>query len=179
MSLKDFYSNSSGKEISIRDEFHDTFDGTAKEISKKQTCLIRFMRRDANGNKIPCSCVDPVTKEPIKERLCPICLGEGFLWDESYSEMYKVLLTPKEVVMPPGLTNIPLVIFYMRHNANVSRDDKLIELVLDSEGIPVQPVLRRNVFRIQHLQEYRLDEGKLEYLKLWTYEEDVKYLNAR
>lgn len=176
MALKNFYTD--GLEISIRDEFNNTLDGTVKEVAKKQQVLIRVMRKDSLGNKILCACVDPVTQEAEKDRLCPICLAERFLWDEELSDMYKMLLTPKEVAMPAGLTNVPIVVFYMKHDANVLRDDKIIELVLDSEGIPTQPIQRRNVYRIQHLEEFRLDTGKLEYLKLWTYIEDVKHLNV-
>ncbi len=176
--LKDFYSAGTGKEISLRDEFEATFDGTSIEETKKQPCLIRVMRKDANGKKIVCGCVSPTTGEPEKDRFCPICLAEGFLWDEEFSDMYTVLLTPKQVLLEGGLTDIPLVIFYMRHDTNVTKDDKVIELVLDLEGIAVKPIQRKNVFRIQHLQPLRLDKGRMEFLKLWTYKEDVKHLNV-
>lgn len=176
-SLDDLYS-SGRKEISLRDEFEATFDGTVLEISKKQPALIRRMRLDSNGKKIPCACVDPTTKEPEKDRLCPICLAEGFLWDEVDTDMYKVLLSPKEVQMPAGLSNTPLVVFYMRYSTNISKHDKIVELVLDIEGSPVQPRQRQSVFRIQHIETFRLDEARVEYLKLYTYKEDVKHLNV-
>ncbi len=177
MALKDFYNSGDSNEISLRDEFFGTFDGTGKEISKKQPCLIRVMRRDANGDKVPCDCVDPVTREAEKDRFCPTCLAEGFMWDEIDSDMYKVLQAPKTTLMPAGLTSVPLVVFYMRHNAPVVKDDKLIELVLDLEGVKVQPIQRKDVYVIQHLEPFRLDTGRVEYLKLWTFVEDVKHLN--
>ena len=165
------------KEIDLRAEFIKTFEGSQQEISKKQPCLIRDMRKDANGNKISCPCVHPDTKEPEKERLCPFCLGEGYLWDEKPSFLYKLLKTPKEVQFAPGLTNVPLVIFYMRHDADIEEDDKLIQLVLDDEGKIVQPVQRKNVFNIQNVEELRLDTARLEFKKITTFKEDVKFLN--
>jgi hypothetical protein len=176
-SLKDLYAKGR-KEISMRDELEATFDGTALEISKKQPCLIRRMRLDSAGKKIPCVCVDPTTKEAEKDRLCPICLAEGFIWDEIDADMYKVLLNPREVLQPSGLSNTPTVIFYMRYSTDVLRHDKVIELVLDIEGNPVQPRQRRNVFRIQHIEIFRLDDARVEYLKLFTFKEDVKHLNV-
>ncbi len=176
-SLKDLYAKGR-REISMRDEFEDTFDGTALEISKKRPALLRKMRLDSKGKKIPCVCVDPTTKEAEKDRLCSICLAEGFLWDETETDVYKVLLNPREVLHQPGLSNTPTVIFYMRHSTSILRHDKVIELVLDIEGKPVQPRQRNNVFRIQHIEIFRLDDARIEYLKLYTFREDVKHLNV-
>ena len=179
MGVNDLYPNTpSPTEISMRDELGFTFDGSSQEVAKSQPCIIRGMRRDNQDKKIPCECQDPISREPDKDRLCPICLGEGFKWDETLSKMYKVLRSPKEVLLGPGSTNVPSVIFYMRHNANITREDKIVELVLDSEGLPVQPYKRRDVFKIIHLDQLRLDNGRLEYLRLVTIREDVKHLNA-
>lgn len=174
----DLYPISGGKEISLRDEFGLTFNGSDIEVAKAQSCLIRAMRKDSTGKKIKCECVNKITHEPDKDRLCLICLGEGFKWDESFSQIYKVLKAPREVVNDPGLINVPLMLFYMRHNASITKDDKVIELVLDSDGLPVQPYQRRDVWRIYHLEQMRLDNGRLEYLRVHTFREDVKHLNG-
>jgi len=178
-SLTDLYSTTSGddREISLRDEFLGTFAGTGIEISKSRECVIRRMRLDADGKKIRCDCVSSVTQEADKESLCPICLAEGYLWDEVEDECYRMMLTPKESSFPAGLSNTPTVIFYMRHSTIIGNDDKVVELVLDTTGNAVRPFQRKGIFRVQHVETYRLDEARIEYLKIWTYREDVKHLN--
>lgn len=177
-SLKDLYSTGTGQpgEISLRDEFVSTRDGSIIEIEKFHPVILRLMRKDNAGKLIPCECVDKLTREPDKDRLCPICLGEGFKWDEVYDRAYKTLVSPKEVQRPAGLINVPLVVFYMRHDTPITNNDKVIELVLDLEGLPTQPPKRSEVYRVQHVESYRLDHGRVEYLKLWTFKEDVKHL---
>ena len=88
---KDLYGNwnrSGVTEIDLRKEFDQTIDGSCPEISKAQTHMIRRFRVDSDGYKIKCHCVDKVTGEPWRERVCPTCLGEGFIWDEFDIELY-------------------------------------------------------------------------------------------
>jgi len=178
-SLDDLYNSGSiGKEISLRDELEATFDGTSLEIDKAQDGIIRSMRRDSSGTLIPCVCVHPVTKEPEKDRFCAICLGEAYLWDEVFTDFYKVKKTPREVLFEPGLTNVPLMVFYMRYNTDITKQDKIIQIILDAEGVKVSPVRRKNVFRIHGIEIRRLDSVRTEALKGTTYREDVKFLNV-
>lgn len=178
-SLDDLYNSGSiGKEISLRDELEATFDGTSLEIDKAQDGLIRKMRRDSSGVLIPCVCVHVDTKEPEKDRFCAICLGEGFLWDEINTDFYKAIKTPRDVLFEPGLTQVSLMVFYMRYNTDITKQDKIIQLVLDAEGKKTSPVRRKNVFRIHNIETLRLDSGRIEFLKIVTYREDVRYLNV-
>jgi hypothetical protein len=174
-SLKDLYNSGSPSEISLRDEFVSTRDGSPIEIEKFHPVLLRLMRK-INGEKVPCECVDKLTREPDRDRLCLICLGEGFKWDEVFDRAYRALLTPKEVQRPAGLINVPLVVFYMRHDTPITNDDKVIEVILDLEGLSTQPTKRSAIHRVQHVESYRLDQGRVEYLKIWAFKEDVKHL---
>ena len=176
-SVKDLYNSTDyiPSEIGMREEMIATRDGTIIEIEKFHPILIRLMRKDTAGNLIPCECVDRLTREPDKDRKCPICLGDGFKWDEVFDKAYRTLLTPKEVQRRAGLINVPTMLFYMRHDTPITNHDKVVEVVLDLEGLPIQPVKRSEIFRIQHVESYRLDHGRVEYLKIWTYREDVKH----
>ena len=118
----DFYSKANtGSEINMRQELVKMFEGYWPEVAKAQTGVLRKMRRDANDKLIPCPCVDKVTKEPDHERFCPICFGEGNLFDEKEIHFYRELSgldTTKALrdrLLPPGLINIPLVVFYIRY----------------------------------------------------------------
>lgn len=180
-----FYSSSSS-EPNMRQELIDMFEGTFKEIPKAQTFLIRKMQKDPSTNKlIPCKCVDIVTKEPDKDRFCPFCFGEGYYWDESEIEGYRTIEGADRLIATrdrsaggAGLLNIPLVVFYLRYDAEIKNYDKIITIDTDIEGAAVIPKKRTGVYRIEGLWDYRSDRGKLEYFKVYTHLEMVKFLNS-
>lgn len=176
-STKDLYNSSATTEASLRTEFIKTALGGIQEVAKFKPVLVRITRRDIKGKPVPCECASGITREPDKAQLCRICLGEGVKWDESSQLAYRVLSNPKEVQKPGGLINIPLVVFYLRYNTPLTILDKIVELVLDLEGQIVEPIKRENVFKIQHVEPYRLDNGKVEFMKAWGFREDVKFLN--
>lgn len=177
-------------EPDMRQEFFNTMDGKFPEIEKKQKIVHRKMRTDSSGALIKCSCVDILTKEPDKDVFCPICLGEGYLWDESILDGYKVVirssvgLSSKENLHGPGLSNLAYVSFYFRYNMpltlfpNKVTPDKIVELVVDVDGNPVRPYKRETIYRIGTAIDFRADGGKLEYWKLDCYEEQTKFLNG-
>lgn len=180
-----FYGSSTGgSEPDMRQELINTLEGKSPEIAKGQPILLRKMRRDTEGRLIPCPCIDPVTKEPDKDRFCPVCFGEGNLWDEVLIKGYRVWEesstsnVEKYQLQKPGLINQPFVIFYVRYDAEITEEDKLVELVLEDDGTAADPMRRKRLFRIGRLWDYRSDNGKLEYFRVFTYREDVKHLNA-
>lgn len=175
---------SAGSEINVRREMINTMDGLFPEISKAQQGLLRKMRRDSTFNLIPCPCVDKITQEPDRDRWCPICHGEGYLWDEEPMQLYKVLSglattnALRDTMTPPGLINVPLVVFYIRYDSEITRQDRIVELILDNAGDPVEPMVRKGIHLPAALWDYRSDNGKLEYWKAYTHEVSRKYINA-
>jgi len=176
-------------EPDMRQELSSTFDGIFPEIAKAQKVALRIMRRGDNGKLIKCTCVDQLTGEPDKDKFCPICFGEGFIWDEVLADTYKVVikssvgLSSRQDLFSAGLTNIPLVSFFFKYDIpiNIIKDeapDKVIELVLDREGGIVRPYARQRVYRIGTAIDFRSDHGKLEYWKLDCFGEQVKFLNG-
>lgn len=179
---RDFYGVSQ-TEINMRKEFEHTLDGLTPEMAKGQPALLRTMRRDSNDKLTKCSCVDVLTKEPDKDRFCPICYGEGQLWDETEILTYRVLkntLTENSLLdklHSPGLIIIPVVVFYIRYTAEITIKDKVILIALEKDGTASIPKKRTEVYRIGEAWDYRSDNGKLEYWKLFARKESVKYLN--
>jgi len=181
----DFYNNTtSGTEPDMRQEFINTLDGSSPEVAKGQPGLLRRMRRSSDNSLIPCPCVDNVTNEPDKDRFCPICFGEGWLWDEVNIQFYRVYKesdasnVEKDKLRKPGLINQPFVVFYVRYDAEITQQDKVVELELNNDGTSSDPMERKRLFRIGNLWDFRADNGKLEYFKIFAYHEDVKHLNA-
>jgi hypothetical protein len=202
---KRFYSTLN-TEPDMRQEMINTLDGSYPEITKKQRAVLRKMRRgtlnidedgdwtaggktytwsdSAGDDLLPCPCTDAVTKEPDKDHHCPFCWGEGFIWDESFIDVYKVEIKSDvgnaliESLQAPGLINEPVVIFYTRSSVSVTQEDKVAELVLDTEGSPVKPYFRKKLYRIGRAIDLRADRGKLEYWKLDCWAEYRKFLNG-
>jgi hypothetical protein len=160
------------------------FDGVFPEVPKAQTGIFRKMRLDSNNKKIPCPCTDKFGSEPDKNTWCPICFGEGWYWDETYIQFYRVLQgaetenSLRDDLITPGLINVPVVVFYTRYDVLITEEDKIVEIKLDLEGDPIEPVKRKGIYRINAAWDYRSDNGKLEYWKIYTHLEAVKYLNA-
>ena len=172
-------------EISLRDELIKTLEGSFPEIAKKQTGLLRIMRRDTTGKLLNCPCRNKVTNEPDKDGYCPICLGEGYYWDERFVIFYRVdpgqearkALRPQDTV--PGIMNTPLRAFYLEFNEDLTLDDRVIELVLDAEGRPLHPLKRRAIFRLGDVYDYRADNGRIEFWKALGSADLLLPLNAR
>lgn len=181
----DFYGDAtSGTEPDMRQEFINTIEGANPEIAKGQPGLLRKMRRSSDNSLQPCPCVDNVTREPDKDRFCPICFGDGWLWDEVNIKFYRVYKESdasnvvKDKLRKPGLINQPFVVFYVRYDAEITKEDKIVQLELNDDGSSSSPMVRKRLFRIGNLWDFRADNGKLEYFKVFTYHEDVKHLNA-
>lgn len=131
-----------------------------------------------------CPCIDSNTGEPDVDSFCPICHGEGYIWEESFIDSRKVVLqsdvgkSTRETLIQSGLTNIPLVIFYTKSSVLITKSDKIVELWTDNAGSPKRPYRRKSLYRIGTSVDFRSDNGKLEYWKLDCYEEQRKYLNG-
>jgi hypothetical protein len=183
MANSNFYSGitTGSSEIDLRTEFFNTMYGKGPEIAKHQKGLQRVFRHTSDGSSILCECVDSVTKEPDKETRCPICLGEGKLWDESSLDFYHIRTgetgnTNQDKQKAPGIVNTELEVFYIPFQFDLTKGDKIVTLLLDKEGKTVVPLTRFQLFRISELRPMRLDNGRLEFWKAFTYEDNTKFL---
>jgi len=182
--LNYYGTSTTGSEPNMRNELINTLDGSFPEVAKKQTGLLRQMRLDSDGELIPCECVDEITHEPDKDRFCPVCFGEGYMWDEAQITFYRTLEDSdidnilRDKLYKPGLINHPLVVFYVRYSDTIRKHDKIVELELDDDGSVSDPMTRRAIHKISVVWDYRSDNGKLEYYKVFAHDQDVKYLNA-
>jgi hypothetical protein len=170
-------------EPDMRLELNNMFDGVFPEVAKSQPTILRKMRR-TNGVLNKCTCITPNTQEPDRDNFCPFCHGEGSLWDEMWIDTYCVdtgsgasgALSDKMIT--PGIMNEPVVIFYLRSRVDITTDDRIVQVILDTEGLPVRPYRRKKLYRIGNLVDFRSDNGKLEYWKVETYSDRRKFLNG-
>lgn len=168
-----------GTEPDMRFEMNATLDGIFPEVAKKQPAVLRRMRLDE-----VCPCVDSVTGEPDLDTFCPLCHGEGYMWNEILIDVYSIVLrssvglSSREDLISPGLLNIPLVTFYTRSSVAIQSQDKIVEMELEADGTLQKPYRRKQLYRIGTAIDFRSDHGKLEYWKLDCYGEQRKFLNG-
>jgi hypothetical protein len=170
-------------EANMRDEMNATLDGKFPETPKGQIISLRKMRRDSSGTRIKCACVSLTTNEPDKDTLCPYCIGEGYFWDEILIIAYRIQVASDtsgalaDKSLGPGMFNVPITTFYVKATVDITEDDRIVELVTDIEGVPVQPYRRRKLYRIGRAVDFRADNGKLDYWQLYCASLEPKYLN--
>ena len=129
------------------------------------------MRRDDSDDKVPCSCVSDLTLEPDRDYPCSFCSGRVFLWDEELVLAYKVVAAapggsnaaanfPKA---PPGTLYLPSARFFLAYSINPRKDDRLVEIELDSEGDPVTPYNRTAVYEFMLVRAMRSGNARIEF----------------
>lgn len=151
----------SRKELDLRDEMHRLLYGATDEIAKGKVGLIRRMREDANGRKIQCPCRSKVTHEPDRDFFCRYCHGMGYFWDEHKIVYYK---SDSSFSREEGQTReFDKAMFYFEWNANMKPTDYIVEVALDKEGRPLQPVQRLKIYDIMSSDPYRADYGRVEF----------------
>jgi len=173
------HSGGSGRagELDLRNEFDQLLYGDDRNIRHGHLVVIRNLRRQPNGEPERCVCREKFHNEPDID--CPYCLGEGYYWDEKWQLVYSMYtgpdsgLTKKGVFMPPGEVRVEYKVFFLRYDVPITYGDKIIEMVLDTEGRPVEPYVRESIYKPQTINKYRLDDGRIEYIKIMCREDDA------
>lgn len=166
-------------EIDLRQEFDDLVLGGNTSIQHGHKLILRKMRRDESNSLVACVCKDSLTREPDPENQCPYCLGEGYYWDESWMTGYSTYvgadggLSAKVRQLFPGTINVDYMIFYLRYDTDITYDDKIVELKLDTEGVPIVPYKREAIFKPQTIDKRRSDRGRIEYIRIFCREQDA------
>jgi hypothetical protein len=175
-----FTSSSSGGEVDLRQEMDSTLYGSVTEIAKGRPIVLRRMRRTSAGQLIECACVSTLTGEPDQDTKCPYCWGERYLWDEEWVTAYKMQVSSQEGFArkpqpnEPGVSITPLVFFYMDYTIAPTQDDKIVEVKLDLEGNVVIPITREAIYQIATAEDFRSDNGRVEYWRCAVNEESVR-----
>jgi len=147
----------SGKELDLRAEFHRTLYAAADAAAKGRTGLFRRMRRGSDGYPIRCTCRDEVTDEPSRDYYCSDCLGHGYLFDETWIVYNRNDDAPRRW---------GYYLFYVEYSVEPTSKDFIIEVERDVDGNPVVPTVREHYYRIDEAEDFRADDGRVEYWRL-------------
>ena len=157
------------REIDLRAEFDNILFGGPNCLPHGKQILIRRMNLDDSGNPIPCTCRDRLTDEPDNINDCPFCMGEGYYWDEQWETAYETYvgsdggLGSRRVSLWPGFIRTDQKVFYLRYDVSITYNDKIVEVLLDSEGEVVVPYKRKAIYRPETIDERRSDRGRVEF----------------
>ncbi len=179
-----YFGTSGNTEPDMRQEMIRTLQGYYPEVSKGRYFILRRMDRDANGETTPCGCIDEITKEPDKDSFCAFCFGTGMLFAEEYILAYKTLLDTtfssrrRHDMMEAGNLDVPFVAFYTAYDGYITREDKIVEVALNDDGSVITPLKYIAVYEVDKAWDYRADNGKLEYYKVFTHKEEVKFITT-
>lgn len=164
-------------EIDLRAEFDDLVFGT-NGIAHGSLFALRNMRRTESNRPVECVCFRTnTTIEPDPD--CSYCLGEGYLWDESWITGYSMFINTdtglgrKYLQMAPGMERTDYKVFFLRYDTVIEYQDKIVEMKLDAEGNPVIPYIRTAIYKPGTIYQYRSDHGRREYYALFCKEEDA------
>lgn len=167
----------SAKEVDLRKSFDNLVFGSNGDIAHNHLVLVRKRKLDDAGNYIQCNCVNKLSRESNGEKNCQFCLGEGFLWVETFYRCYSSMVgadggkTNRTRRISAGSIRTDYKIFYFKFDTKISYKDKIIELRLDNEGNVSVPYQRINIFVPETIQEYRSDYGRLEYITIYAREQ--------
>ncbi len=157
--------------IDLRQEFEDLIYGRAGQDPIGQTFIFRRMRRDSDGELVPCICVSDITYEPDRDFPCPYCGGNGYLWDEELVTGYKTVAAapggsnaasnlPKTIV---GLMEVPAVRFFLSYDVEPTREDRIVQVELDLAGDPTIPYVRIAYHELMLVRAMRGKDAEVAY----------------
>lgn len=163
-------------EIDLRAEFDNILYGFNGGPRHGHLILLRRLRRDANNIPIACSCTaGGVYKDP--DPTCVYCDGEGYYWDEEWHWCYSMYsggpVHTATKILPFGAIKTDYRTFYLRFDNPILYGDKIVEVKLDTEGNPLVPYIRRAIHNPSTIQEYRSDNGRIEYLAIHCREDNA------
>ncbi|MAH50887.1 hypothetical protein CMI37_34040 [Candidatus Pacearchaeota archaeon] len=176
MTIRNFNKTSSC-EIDLRVEFDNIVFGVGGCKPHNHLVLLRKARRDSNDKLIKCACVSLLSDEADKESQCNYCLGERYIWDESFTRCYSSLVGAdggkgnRTKRVSPGEIRTDYKLFYLRYDEIISYRDKIIELALDIEGNVLVPYKRETIYRPETIEKHRADNGRVEYISVYCRED--------
>jgi len=151
-------------ELDLRNEMNELLYGSAGEIPKGKTGILRKMRKDDDGNLIRCPCRNEITDEPDRDYFCRFCHGHGYFWDEAKIVYYKNDDSFRK--REDKVQEYESDLFYFEYSEDISPSDFVIEIELDNSGQPVQPIQRMKVYDIISADTFRSDNGRVEFWQI-------------
>ena len=107
-----------------------------------------------------------------KKTICTGCLSTGFLFVDKLIEAYSYLAVQgRDFLTEIGKVNTDTHIYILKHGSKPKEGDFIAELDLNEDtGEPRQPFAIRRYFKVQDSKEYRGQDGRIEYWRVYAEE---------
>jgi hypothetical protein len=162
-------------EIDLRAEMKIILEGNEYTPRRGHWILLRRMDKRQR-----CVCWNKKGKDDEKYSLdkgkynepelrCPICNGEGWVYEDELHLVRRRLVSPEiglaasETETEIGWMNINYIVFYFQYYVSPDKGDKVIEIELDNDGNPVRPYIMKEVYRIAVAEPFRDQVGRIEF----------------
>lgn len=163
-------------EVDLRTEFDKILFGSNESPRHGHLVLIRRLRRDDQNIPVACPCTNGGVYKDA-DPTCVYCDGEGALWNEEWFWCYSMYsggpMNSAIRHLPFGSIKVDYKTFFFRFDTPILHGDKIVEVRLDTEGNPLVPYIRRAIHSPSTIQEYRSDNGRIEYIAVHCREEDA------
>jgi len=184
--MVDYYPrHPSSSEIDMRDELRRFLVGDDLEIPKEKKFILRRMRRNSLDQLVPCACLNSLTKEGDRDRFCPYCFGEGFLWDEEFISGVHVEARrgnrrkiQEPLLLEPVILDPMLSYLYLFYYVNPTIQDRIIAPQVDDAGRLVWPIKISQYWHIEAANPMWGENGRIDYWVLTIRENLVGGLNG-
>jgi len=170
-----FSSTKKSEEIDLREEMKIILEGNEYWPRRGHWCLLRRMAKrqrcfcwNEQGKGDEQYSYDNRKYDEARLR-CPVCHGEGWIYEEELHLMRRRLVAPEiglaasENLSPVGWMNINYIVYYLQYYSNPVKDDKIIEIELDSDGNPVKPYVYKEIYNIAVAEPFRDQLGRIEF----------------
>jgi hypothetical protein len=170
-----FASTVKQQEIDLRAEMKLMLEGN--EVYPRRGHWVLLRRMDSRQR---CFCWNRKGKDDKKytldkgkynepEMRCPVCHGEGWVYEDELHLARRVLVSPEiglagsETMTETGWFNINYIVFYFMYYVAPKKGDKVIEIDLDDDANPIRPFKQREMYRIAIGEPFRDQNGRVEY----------------
>ena len=152
----------------------ETVAGSEFDFKKGFRAAVKEYKNQSQDNWVS-------VEDRLPNKDCDVCGGEGWLYDEELHKTRKRVTTPPtwqagiEQQVDFAILNIPYVIYYFKDYVNPTELDRIIEVDSDSDGNPVRPIVKRDIFNITLAEPFRDLNGRIEYWRCAVKKEELRY----
>jgi hypothetical protein len=160
-------------EIDLREEMKLMLEGNEYYPRRGHWVLLRRMDRRQRcfcwNQKI--SNDDDQSKYNEPKLRCPVCHGEGWVYEDELHLARRQLVAPEiglagsETMTDMGWININYIVYYFQYYVNILRGDKIMEIDLDDDANPIRPFKVREIYRVAVSEPFRDQNGRVEYVR--------------
>lgn len=159
-----------GEHLDLRKELQAIFYGSAINPPEAHPVVVRFMKRDSASKTVRCKfSTSAYAKQNIHSPTCPVCLGEGSLWDEKFVWTYRTQTRSDlmaQYAYESGDVLKEIYTYFFEYDVPITLDDTIIEVRVNSDGTIIEPVTEEKRFKPIHVQTVKADYGRVEFIQV-------------